>query len=107
MEMKNSGGDNIHWEGKIKSLISRDMEAEDVDLGVVSKKTLVNSLAIQLSPSALLPPCPSSPVPQGTRTHSDEVAQHENARAPPDSGQVWVIRVGRMPLPEVLLKFVT
>lgn len=61
--------ETTYWEGKIKSLISRDMEAEDVDLGVVSKKTLVNGLAIQLSPSALLPLCPSSPVPQGTRTH--------------------------------------
>lgn len=38
MEM-NSGGDDTCLRGKIKSLISSEMEAEDVNLGVVSKKT--------------------------------------------------------------------
>lgn len=37
MEM-NFGGDDICLRGKIKSLISSEMEVEDVNLGVVSKK---------------------------------------------------------------------
>lgn len=48
-------------EGETKSLSSRDMEAEDVSLGVVSKKTR--------SPLLCCARVLSSPVPGGTLTH--------------------------------------
>lgn len=60
-EMRSSGGGNVMAEGETKSLSSRDMEAEDVSLGVVSKKTG--------SPLLCCARVLSSPVPGGTLTH--------------------------------------